>query len=228
MTGRGLGSGPAVGVAAPPPAAVRVTALPPRVLRVHGERHVCCACPCPCHLQVSSESWRNWGSCSAPHFTLGAFTFLSLPPRSLPPPPFEGRRGWCWPWLGSRSAPSPGASRLEARSGGHCDPSLPCAVPRNRAGPGRCREGLPLYHRDAGEDELGEGRWGCGACGGRGRLWVSGLRPRRCRPGGEVKPACPFAGGCPEGPGGRDREDAHQRQVRLPRVACGSGLEAEE
>lgn len=71
---------------------------------------------------------------------------------------------------------------------------------------------------------------GAGVRGVRGERASLGLWPPapalQAWRGGEAR--VPFAGGCPEGPGGRDREDAHQCQVRLPRVACGSGLEAEE
>ena len=49
-------------------------------------------------------------------------------------------------------------------------PLTPRPVPRDRAGPGRCREGLSLHHRDAGEDEHGEGRQ---VRGGWGGSWAS-------------------------------------------------------
>lgn len=45
-------------------------------------------------------------------------------------------------------------------------PLTPCPVPRDRAGPGRRREGLSLHHRDAGEDEHREGRQVGGGWGG--------------------------------------------------------------
>lgn len=45
-------------------------------------------------------------------------------------------------------------------------PLTPCPVLRDRAGPGRCCEGLSLHHRDAGEDEHREGRQVGGGWGG--------------------------------------------------------------